>query len=215
MNLSEGIQVWGAKQETLEAQALKELNIFSDENNQYKGKLQNVELEEGEIIETTISKNPDKLPEPSLNLEAYIKAQEALKKRQIFKKTLTCTSASKEIANRITKKLERSLNKRKKTVLGKNHKWTDSVQSGEITKINNNVLQEVEQEDSGEVQIAPKRRKKTNNENHSGSKELAISLLVDENEEVDSDGEYDNNQEDSGSEYVPSENELGIGFIFI
>lgn len=208
LSLTEGIQVWGAKQETLEEQALKELNIFSDKNNKHTDKHQNVELEEGEITETTTLKKTSKLPEPSLDLNAYIKAQEALKKRQAFQKTLACTTASKEIADRISKKLERSLKKRTKSVLV-NNKLADSVTSNQITENENNALQEVEQENLEELQIAPKRRKKSKNEKHS-----IISDILEENDAIDHGSDNDDTQEDTGSEYVPSENELSIVFFY-
>lgn len=213
LSLTEGIQVWGAKQETLEEQALKELSIFSDENNKHTEKQQNIELEEGEIVETTTSKITGKLPEPSLDITAYIKAQEALKKRQAFQKTLACTRASKEIADRISKKLERSIKKRKKTVLV-NNELAESVKTNEITKNDNNALPEIEQEDLEELQIAPKRRRKSKNEKHSKGEDAIISDILEENDAIGTGSDIDDTQEDTGSEYVPSENELGIVFHF-
>lgn len=169
LRLAEGIQVWGTKQETLEEQALKELDIFSEENKIHREK-QHEDLEEGKLVDSTKYESSEtKLPQPSLNLEAYLKTQEDLRKRQAFKKTLACTDASKEIANRISQKLNRSSKKRKAKT----------------------------------TSITTKKQK------------LPETLEVTDNDNVvttsESDHLVDNSFEnlDSGSEYIPSENEIG------
>lgn len=172
LRLHEGIQVWGTKQETLEEQALKELDIFSEEKSNLKRRVGEEYLEEGEIFENSTSKTNDKLPQPSLDLETYIKSQESLRKRQLFQKSLACTNASKEIADRISNKLKRPSKKQKKS------------EEKSITKCH-------------EVSNAPE------------FKDIDDKVIYNNNIINDSEDQCGNQEDNSGSEYIPSDIEFG------
>ncbi|XP_050504350.1 DNA excision repair protein ERCC-6-like [Diabrotica virgifera virgifera] len=78
--LEANVNVWSKDQSALEEQALKELKVLANEQNE--AQTGSTVLEDGEI-EDEIEKVT-----PSLDLAAYIKRQEDLKKRQDFKKSL-------------------------------------------------------------------------------------------------------------------------------
>lgn len=150
--------MWNADQKTLEEQALKELDIFSQDNQR------NDILEESKTKETT-NENNDKLPIVSLNLEKYIQTQEALKKRQIFQKIQSCNS-NEEKTQKIYTNLSH-LTKRKRK--NKNDCLTSNISS---------VTQET-------IEIKETIYSRNNNYNSCN---------------------------DSESDYIPSENELGMDF---
>lgn len=102
--VSENINVWAKNQTALEEQALKELHTFSKE---FK-KSQDDPLEEGELEETEEIQYQNQIPEQSLNIEAYIKHQVELKKRQDFNKSLNV-----ENHNLVIKKCKKVKKKRK------------------------------------------------------------------------------------------------------
>ncbi|XP_044263689.1 DNA excision repair protein ERCC-6-like [Tribolium madens] len=102
LTLAQGINVWGENQQTLEEQALEEINIFTQQN-------ATKDVEEGEIVEDKKKENFS-----SLDITSYIKRQEELRKIQEYKKTLQVKdNKSKIIADKITEKQKRSLKKRK------------------------------------------------------------------------------------------------------
>lgn len=176
--------MWGAKQETLEEQALKALDIFSEEHN--KSDLQNEKLEEGEISETQISENSKTVPSSSLDIDHYIKTQEALQKRQAYKKSLACTDVSKEIAKKISEKLGKPSKRRRK-----------DVDTSTKRKRNNfDIISPVED--------VIETNKSTLNNNNS---DIMFPLTHDKSEESQDPNE-------SGSEYIPSEHEFGKIKIF-
>lgn len=202
LKLSGGIQVWGAKQETLEEQALKELNIFSKENKH--GRKDN-NLEEGEIDEQIVANRNDKLTEPTLDLDAYIKTQEALKKRQEFHKSLACTNVNTEIANRIAKKLAKPSAKRKKIKSRVVHSRETPIPSCDILDDPNSVKNNFNDIEQETVDVPAKKRKLNNNE----ATKIQDSLSTFEDNTVSINSEIGNSQDNSGSEYVPSEEEYG------
>jgi SNF2 family DNA or RNA helicase len=101
LSLEQGISVWGKNQETLEQQALVELNIFAQQNDTN-------ELEDGEVVE-------DKKPNiyASLDINSYLKRQEELRKIQEYKKTLQVSSKSKVIADKISEKCSKNFKRKK------------------------------------------------------------------------------------------------------
>lgn len=158
LSLLEGIQVWSAEQKTLEEQALKELDIFSQEN-----KTDN-KLVQDDAIKTNSQTN-DKLPQVSLDLEKYIQTQEALKERQSFQKIVSSTS-TKEKTKATSKNICRPAKRRKK---GNDEVCSTTMNTSSFNQEN---MQIVELFDNNHVK-------------------------------------KDNFNEDSGSEYVPSEGEIG------
>lgn len=126
-------------------------------------------MEDGEISDTTILQD-SKLPQPTLDLEAYIKTQEALKKRQAFKKSLACTDASKEIADKISKKNKRSSKRSKK--------------ENEVT-VNNNKSIISKPDNAGNIS------------------EHNLDVIA--NQDITKHQECENPNDNSGSEYIPSD----------
>ncbi|EFA07002.2 DNA excision repair protein ERCC-6 [Tribolium castaneum] len=103
LTLAQGINVWGKNQQTLEEQALEEINIFTQQN-------ATKDVEEGEIIE---DQKQEKVS--SLDITSYIKRQEELRKIQEYKKTLQVKDKSKIIADKLTEKEKRGFKKRKRS----------------------------------------------------------------------------------------------------
>lgn len=146
----------------LEKQALTELDIFSKENSKLKNSTENEDLEEGEIVDTA-PENNKKTADVTLDLDSYIKTQEALKKVQDFKKSLV-------------KENEKKLSDKKAAKI-KKHKKRKIVQEKDSNLLSN--------------------------------EDIAVVDNLEENSQVDvADGE-DEKTVESGSEYVPSEDELG------
>lgn len=101
LTLVQGINVWGKNQQTLEQEALDEINIFTQQN-------ATIDVEDGEIVEDKKEENFS-----PLDITSYIKRQEQLRKIQEYKKTLQDNNKSKLIADKITEKQKRRLKKRK------------------------------------------------------------------------------------------------------
>lgn len=80
----EGITVWGQEQEVLENQALVELENFAKESKSLHQSDKESKLEEGEIIDESEPQSKCN----TLNVEAYIKRQEELRKIQEYRKSL-------------------------------------------------------------------------------------------------------------------------------
>ncbi|XP_063918489.1 DNA excision repair protein ERCC-6-like [Zophobas morio] len=103
--LQQGISVWGQNQQTLEEQALQELNILTKQNT-------TEDTEDGEVIE-----NKKEATFSSLDINSYIQRQEELRKIQEYKKTLQVNNnKSKVIADKISDKY-----KKKKKRKNENH----------------------------------------------------------------------------------------------
>lgn len=96
---TQGINIWSETQETLEQQALREIETFAKENNSFA----TVDVEEGEIAEEEGSIKPEKIVKPTLDINEFIKRQEELKKRQDHAKSLQVSEISKQAAERVTK----------------------------------------------------------------------------------------------------------------
>lgn len=86
-----GLNVWAESQESLEQQALHELNVFTEQS-------QNENLEDGEIPDARSEAKP-----VMLDLNSYIKRQEDLRKRQEHKRSLQVSERSKKAAELVSK----------------------------------------------------------------------------------------------------------------
>lgn len=92
--MHQGINVWGAQQETLEKQALTELEIFANECTE-------TDPVSEEVNET---ENQKESKDITLDINSYIKKQEEFKKRQDFKRSLDVSDHSRSVANKICDK---------------------------------------------------------------------------------------------------------------
>nr|XP_023014633.1 DNA excision repair protein ERCC-6-like isoform X1 [Leptinotarsa decemlineata] len=181
--ISEQINVWGANQEVLEEQALKELEIFAEDN---KTSICN-EVEDGEIQELEDSSS-NKIGDITLNIDKYIQQQEALKKRQEFKKSLDNSSEQINIKFDTRKKRKRK-------------KLSESI------KTNFNIVAEIsDNTDFGSIEhnLKSSRTNKRSQVQESPANDISAEditkNIVDEH--------FDSSRDDiSGSEYFPSENE--------
>ncbi|KAJ8924018.1 hypothetical protein NQ315_006795 [Exocentrus adspersus] len=145
LNLSEGVSVWGTNQEVLENQALKELETFAEHSKQED------DLEEGEIVEIEVETDTGtnrKSVETNLNIEAYIRRQQDLKKRQEYKKSLGVSDYSKELAQKLSRKrsgvhskrtskkrkLESNTNSRNRDETSVNNEHCDAEEKNELVE---------------------------------------------------------------------------------
>lgn len=95
---TKGINIWSETQETLEQQALREIEAFAKET----------DIEEGEIAEERNEK-PEQVAivKPSLDINEFIKKQEELRKRQEHAKSLQVSEKSRLAAEKASKQQKR------------------------------------------------------------------------------------------------------------
>lgn len=93
-NELEGLGVWAKSQETLEQQALHELNVFTEQT-------ADETVEDGEIVNEQTQKEI-KVKPFMLDLETFIKKQEDLKKIQDHKRSLEISERSQRAATQIS-----------------------------------------------------------------------------------------------------------------
>lgn len=93
-NELEGLGVWAKSQETLEQQALHELNVFTEQT-------ADETVEDGEIVDEQTPKEI-KVKPFMLDLETFIKKQEDLKKRQDHKRSLEISERSQRAATQVS-----------------------------------------------------------------------------------------------------------------
>ncbi|KAG5895534.1 hypothetical protein JTB14_010678 [Gonioctena quinquepunctata] len=179
--VSENINVWGTDQEVLEEQALKELQIFAEEN---QSSIDD-QLGHSEISEQADTSS--KPVESTLNIEKYIQQQEELKKRQEFKKSLSYNNESLNV------EFGRSRKRKRKTSTHPNK--NDS-------KINKNDYEDVKSEHTVEstcnkstgsresvISLCDSHEKEDRNSN-SETEDLSGSEYVPSENEHDSEPEY-------------------------
>lgn len=94
LNELEGLGVWAKSQETLEQQALHELNVFTEQT-------ADENVEDGEIVDEQTQKEIKAKPF-MLDLETFIKTQQDLKKRQDHKRSLEISERSQRAATQMS-----------------------------------------------------------------------------------------------------------------